>query len=170
MPAPIALLLLFTAQLPSKTPARQAQAKQYPLVLSMEDEPGANTVPIPPDVWRVLLNDRDVQTVSMNQVPPLSKPPRSWFAGFPVSLHDESASDLVVQAEDRLQGANVTTFWVFLQTPDKLVLTLPAHDLTIMSTRWHGYRKIEAGAATGVSAWSRTFCFNGSEYAPCGES
>jgi hypothetical protein len=167
-PAWIALLL-FIAQLPSKTP--QEQAKQYPLVLSMEDEPGANTSAIPSQIWRVLIADRDVQTVSVHQDPPLSEPPRSWFAAFPVSLHGEGDSDFVVQAEDRLRGANVTTFWVFLQTTDgpKLVLTLPAHDLTVENVRSHGYRKIEAGAATAVKAWTKTFCFNGSEYAPCGK-
>jgi hypothetical protein len=137
--------------------------------LSAEDAPGADAVTIPQNVWSLLKEDHSVQTVLMNENPLLSEPPRSWFAGFSVNLHGEAASDLVVQAEDRLAGANVTTFWVFLQTPNgsKLVLTLPAHDLTIMSTRWHGYRKIQAAAATAVRIWSRTFCFNGSEYAPC---
>lgn len=170
MKASSAALLLFATQLLSQTPAPQAQAKQQELTFSMEDEP-ANTIAIPPQVWKVLIEDRDVRTVSASEDPPLSEPPRSWFAAFPVSLHGEGTSDLVIQAEDRLQGANVTTFWVFLQTlgGPKLVLTLPAHDLTVEAVRSHGYRKIEAGAATAVRVWTRTFCFNGSEYAPCGK-
>jgi hypothetical protein len=167
----IALLLLSVPAF-SQTPRHQQQAPQHLLRFSAEDAPSAKAVAIPQNVWRVLKEDQNVQTVLMNDDPPLSEPPRSWFAGFPVKLRGEAASDLVVQGEDRLLGANVTTFWVFLQTPSgpKLVLTLPAHDLTIMPTRWHGYRKIAAAAATAVRAWSTTFCFDGSRYAPCGEN
>ena len=92
--------------------------------------------------------------------------PKSWFAASEVRLDGPSEHDFVVIGKGMLQGANVTTFWVFAQGPQglKLVLTLPAHDLSIKPTRTNGYRNIQAVMMTAGRVSTAELRFDGKEY------
>lgn len=139
------------------------------LHFSAEDEGTKSSAVIPPAVWETLIHDPDVRTVMKSAKHPLHGTPRSWFGALQVSLHGSEDHDLVVQGEDQLQGANVTTFWLFLQTPKgpRLVLKIPAHDLVIKSVELHGYNTIDAFSTTAINTSKTSFCFDGQRYMPC---
>lgn len=80
------------------------------LHFSAEDDSTESSVVIPPPVWEILVHDSDVRTVMESMKPPLYETPRSWFRASQVSFHGPEDHDLVVQGEDQLLGANVTTF------------------------------------------------------------
>jgi len=75
-------------------------------------------------------------------------------------------NDLVVVGKSLLQGANVTTFWVFTRgiSGTKLVLSVPAHDLAIETSRTKGYRDIKVMMATAGRVSSAMFRFDGQKY------
>jgi hypothetical protein len=74
--------------------------------------------------------------------------------------------DLIVVAEGPLAGGNVDTFWVFVHESRgfRLALMISAHDLLVKSTRSHGYRDLEALAATAVTLSTVRFKFNRGTY------
>jgi hypothetical protein len=133
---------------------------------SAEDDCVENAVPIPGEVWSVLKQDTDVQEVLRYQNPPLKVLPKTWFCAAVVHLHRTSGNDLVVQAEGKMTGANVTEFWVFAASPQgpKLVLKIPAHDLVIRDIESGGYKIIEASAVTARHVSTSIYKFDGHKY------
>jgi hypothetical protein len=115
-----------------------------------EDEAVKSPVRIPDDAWTILKADSYVQNVleNANLIP--DQLSRSWFSAAIVHLHGDKEKDLLVMAEGELRGANISPFWVFMETPQgmKLVLNTSAHDVLIRSSRWHGYRVIEFDGMT----------------------
>jgi len=75
---------------------------------------------------------------------------------------------LIVQATGSLVGANVGAFWIFVHRQDqwKLALSIPAHDLVVMQTRFNGYRNLEAAAMTCCKITTARFRFDRGEYRP----
>jgi hypothetical protein len=138
------------------------------LHFSAEDEVVKNAVPIPDEVWSLLMEDIDVRDVLQHQTPPLSVPPKNWFSATFVHLHEQRENDLAVQGEGPMMGANVTEFWVFAATErgPKLVLKVPAHDLVLRNRVSNGYRVIEASAITASRVSTLTYSFDGSHYVP----
>ena len=132
--------------------AQRVSKSHQQLHFSAEDETVQRTAEIPQDVWKILQKDSGVQNVLENENLTAEQLPRSWFLTSAVHLDCPQENDLLVIAYDRLRGANVTTFWLFMQTPKgmKLVLNAPAHDLFIKSSRSHGHRDIIMGGMTAV--------------------
>jgi hypothetical protein len=133
---------------------------------SAEDEGVKNPSTIPDEVMAILRSDRLVQNVAKGQKVPLDKIPATWFSASKIKLGGSGTTDLIVAAEGPLAGGNVDVFWVFIQQNStfKLVLMLPAHDLIVKSTHSHGYRDIEALAATAVTVSTARFRFDGKGY------
>jgi hypothetical protein len=66
-----------------------------------------------------------------------------------------------------LRGANVCTFWVFIQTPQGLHMVVDgatAHNLNLRRTRTNGYLDIELLSATAVAMNTSILDFNGKDY------
>jgi hypothetical protein len=136
------------------------------LQFSAEDDSVKNPVAIPSDAWSILKSDPGVLEVLANRGLSVDQLPASWFTASEIHLDGRNESDLVVVGKGPLQGANVTTFWVFLRQPQglKLVLNAPAHDLIIKPTRQNGYKTIEIASATAVRLSKTTFQFDGNQY------
>jgi hypothetical protein len=139
---------------------------------SAEDEGVKQSVSIPPDAWSILKKDSSVLEVLASQNLQPDQLPASWFVASEVHLDGPNRRGLVVIGKGMLQGANVTTFWVFTQGPNglKLVLTLPAHDLSIKSTWTKGYRDIQTTMMTAGRVSTATLRFDGKEYRVSGDS
>jgi len=136
------------------------------LHFSAEDPSVLHPVSIPDDVMAMLREDEMVRTNLEDEESPPEKLPSSWFSASAVHLSGGKSADLVVVANQPLAGANVTTFWVFRSTSSghELVLTAPAHDLIIKSSRSKEYRDIELMSATAVNVTSIVLRFDGNRY------
>jgi hypothetical protein len=117
-------------------------ADRYPITFSMEDEYSNETSLIPEGIWKALTQDSSVREVMSNGA--------AAFRCHRITLGNRSQADFIIQGSDRLAGANVTSFWVFIQSPQdyELVLDLPAHDLIMARESHQGYRNIKAAAMT----------------------
>jgi hypothetical protein len=131
-----------------------------------EDVAVKRPVTVPPEVMAQLARDSYVLDVMENADPPQEQPPASWFSASVVHLAGQGEKDLVVQAEDRLAGANVDVFWVFRLLPGgpQLVLNGPAHDLIVTRTRWKGLREIELDSLTVIKLNTIVLRFDGTRY------
>lgn len=125
-----------------------AQAIHPPSVeqthFSAEDESVASPVAIPKDVLAIIARDEIVRDIMANETPSLTEVPPSWFSASLIHLERRGNPDLIVEAEGKLEGANITTFWVFVPRPKgyRLVLTAEAHDLAEMAQRSKGFHDI----------------------------
>lgn len=133
---------------------------------SAEDEGVKHPTAIPDEVLAILAKDDMVRDQLEHESIAMVLPPQSWFSASQIHLHETGENDLIVVAEGPLVGANVDTFWVFIHTSQgfKLALTIPAHDLAVLSRRSHGYRNIAASAENCCTITNAYFRFNGKEY------
>jgi hypothetical protein len=133
---------------------------------SAEDENVKHPISVPQDAWSILEKDNNVLEVLASQGLQADQLPASWFAASQIHLDGPNERDFVVIGKGMLQGANLTTFWIFAERPKglKLVLTLPAHDLSINSARTNGYRNIQAVMMTAGRVSTAALRFDGREY------
>lgn len=110
-------------------------------------------VEIPDAVLRSISHDHWVRDRLDGAKPPLKEVPRSWLLGTKVRLKGPGEDDIVVQGTGWLQGANITTFWIFRVHGDKakLLLEISAHDLFVGSRRKDGYLTVEADSLTATT-------------------
>jgi hypothetical protein len=133
---------------------------------SAEEEGVRNPVVIPAQVMSILgSDDRVHDELKYDNIAP-DKLPSSWFSASQISLGPSGPKDLIVVAEPPLNGANIVTFWIFIQVNGqyKLALITRAHDLFVEKRHSHGYRNITASAETCCRLTTVHFQFNGSEY------
>lgn len=133
---------------------------------SAEDDGVQHPVTLPEQV-RTLLGQQDMvreqlEDANLTQ----SQLPASWFSASASHLHDGHEPDLIVQGEGPLLGANIDTFWIIIATDSgyKLALTIPAHNLNVLRTRWKRYRSLEVAATTCCTIGSARYRFNGVRY------
>lgn len=160
----LALLVIVCNQSDAqKKAARFSEQMQF----SAGDESVQRPVSIPRDVSAILARDEWVQDALESQKVPARELPASWFAASVIHLAGPDEIDLVVIAKGPLVGANVTTFWVFRSTPHgyRTILNGPALGLTVLHTRWKGYREIELTSATAVQVDTVLLRWDGSKYA-----
>jgi hypothetical protein len=146
--------------------AYAADAQQYSF--SAEDGTVKHPVSVPPEVNRILAQDRQVRDVLEYEHIVTDTIPSSWLLASEIHLSNSGERDLVVIAEGPLLGADVTTFWIFRTTNHKyqLLLNAPAHDLVVENTRTNGYRDIELLSATAVTVSTVLCRFKGGTYIP----
>src|SRR3954465_13984394 len=122
------------------------------LHFSAEDSAVEKPIALPEDVRTTLSKDELVRDEAENDGIPIHAIPSSWFSASVVHLANPRNGDLLVVAQGPLRGSNVTTFWVFARTNHgfQLVLTAPAHDLLIRSSRSRAYRDIETTSMTAL--------------------
>lgn len=159
-------IFLIASAAPSQSRPDSAFAEQT--IFSAEDYTVKRPVPLSNQLVSILLKDPDVQEVLSNEGLPISSLPKSWFLVSEVHLGGPDERDLVVIAAGRLQGANVTTYWIFRAYPGGLVqlLKAPAHTIVIKNQRSKGYKNVELMSATSDQV-STTLCrFNGTRYVP----
>jgi hypothetical protein len=133
---------------------------------SAENDKVARPAVITADAWKILQRDSLVKDILEDENLTVDQIPQSWFQASVVHLASSAEKDLLVIANPPLAGGNVTTFWVFCQTPQgmKLVLTAPAHDLFIHSSRTNGHRDIELVAMTAIRIMTGKYRFDGTQY------
>jgi len=147
-------LVIFAALFgPASGMGQAAAGSSLQLHFSVEDEGVKHPVSIPAEVLAELRKDSGVHDALDAQDMEANKLPVSWFSAAAVPLTGSDEKGLVVIGKGPLQGANVTTFWVFRRTPQglQLVLTTVAHDLEFKNPQPNGYREIETTAATAAS-------------------
>jgi hypothetical protein len=133
---------------------------------SAEDPGVKHPVPLPSEVLAILQRDDLVKNELKfdEKAPP--QLPAGRFSASEITLGSSGEKDLIIAAEGPLVGANVNTFWVFVQSEHHytLALTIPAHDLIVEGARTNGYRNLEAMAATAESVTTVSFRFDGHQY------
>jgi hypothetical protein len=133
---------------------------------SAEDSGVKKPVAVPEVVMDILRKDKGVLNILESENISAEKLPASWFSAATIHLSTPEQKDLVVMGTGPLRGANVITFWVFcaVRRGYKLVMTAPAHDLTVKNTRWKGHRDIELTSMT-VARISTVLCrYDGKRY------
>jgi hypothetical protein len=112
------------------------------------------------------------ENVSSDQLPP------SWFVGSEIHLNGPDEADLVVLPNLAtgthdgpgpaacFLGANTGQFWILRKTRDgyRLVLSVFTHSLTVLNSKWKGYRSIEAITISLATNTRTFFRFDGKEY------
>jgi len=163
-----ALFLVLSLGPPTNSAGQGAPAAQS--YFSAEDSSVEKPIPLPQDVRATLSKDELVRNEAENDGIPINAIPSSWFSASVVHLTSPSKGDLLVVAQGPLRGSNVTTFWVFAGSRDgfQLVLTAPAHDLRIRSSRSRAYRDIETTSMTASQVASDVYRFNGKRYTKSG--
>jgi hypothetical protein len=143
-------------------PAQSIQKHHEQTNFSAEDESVKDPVAIPSQVMTLLSKDELVRDGMENENITPNKPPSSWFSVSQIT----GSKDLIVVAEDPLVGANIVTFWVFIQSNGqyKLALMTRAHNLSVEKSRSHGYRNITASAENCCQLTTAHFHFDGTEY------
>lgn len=133
---------------------------------SAEDDGVKQPVTVPNEVLRILSNDERVRSELENEKITADKLLPSWFSTTQIALGSRGSTDLLVMGEGPLRGANVITFWVFVQTNSeyKLALMTRAHDVDAQRKRTHGYRNLEASAETCCTITTVEFRFDGNQY------
>jgi hypothetical protein len=113
-----------------------------------------------------LLGDPSIQNVLKDENLPVDKLPPAWFRVSEAHLSGGNDHSLIVMADGRLRGANLTTFWVFRASAGgyEPLLSEPAHDLLIKDTISNGYRDIELSSASEAISWRDVFRFDGKSY------
>jgi hypothetical protein len=139
---------------------------------SAEDEAVQHPVEIPEDAWKLLQADESVRNSLEGEKLSVEQLPRSWFSAAAVHLHDAATSDLIVEGEGLLRGANVNPFWVFVRTGKglKLAMMIPAHDLILGSQRYRGYKMIEAASMNCCTVFTWRLRFDGERYVKASQS
>jgi hypothetical protein len=112
--------------------------------------------------------DEVVQTIrQIDQAPP-DKLPAEWLLASEIHLDGPHEVDLIVMGTGGLRGAHIVPFWVFRkkQAGYELVLATGGDGLSVLKTRWKGFREINAlgiGLA-GREIYTTTFRFDGERY------
>jgi hypothetical protein len=158
----IAISLICMCCLPSLGQHKSAEQTHF----SAEDDHVAHPAQVPSDAWKILQEDSLVKDILEDEKLTADQLPRSWFQSSVVHLDGPSEKDLLVIADGKLAGGNVTTFWLFMQTPQgmKLVLNAPAHDLIIHSSRINGHRDVELVGMTAIRIMTGKYRFDGTQY------
>lgn len=126
----------------------------------------ASPVNVPEDVLEALRSDKRNQTC-LAENESAKKIVASWFSASKIHLNSDGLPDLVVTATNPcLFGANLHPFWIFRKTPrgHKLVLSVSALGLEVLSTRSKGYRNIRTTVATATTVGNTVFRFDGIKY------
>jgi hypothetical protein len=144
--------------------------KQHPsseqMHFSAEDSTVKSPVPIPENVLTILRNEDTIRGALEDQSISPKDLPSSWFLASETHLSNANRPDLVVIGQPPVSGGSVAIFWVFFAKPSgyKLVLTAPAHDLTVRNTCSKGLRDIELTNLTAMEVWTVLLRFNGERY------
>jgi hypothetical protein len=131
------------------------------------DKPVQQPVPVPSSVLEILQADPRNQTC----LPPggsQSQIPASWSVASRIRLHKRGGLDLIVlPANSCLNGANVSPFWVFRQTPqgNEVVLRASGLVLDLLNARTKKYRDIRVTSVSSKTEYVSLYKFNGNTYA-----
>ncbi|HKF52581.1 MAG TPA: hypothetical protein VKB26_09730 [Candidatus Acidoferrales bacterium] len=156
------------------------QLPKEQISFSTEDEGVQRPASLPEDVLNILRSDKRVSICEQNESIAPSQVPGDWFTGSEIHLAGPNETDLVVRpgtpsswkpgtgvpSPNRcLFGANTIQFWVFSEASHaKLLLSVGAHDLTVLDTRGRDYRDVEAVVGSLRGVYTTVFRFDGERY------
>jgi hypothetical protein len=146
--------------------AKNTESKEQCL-FGADDTTVEQPVALPTGALQVLRKDEQVllslkaEGKSADELTPMS------FLASEIHLDGTGETDLIVIGVGKLRGASVSTFWVFRQSQGyDLVLKVVARGLRVVSTKWKGYRIIEAGSALSSTSNTTRYRFDGKKYWP----
>jgi hypothetical protein len=147
---------------------------------SAEDEGVRQPASLPEDVLNILRSDKRVSICEQNEGIAPSQVPGDWFTGSEIHLDGPNETDVIVRPGTPsnwkpgagvpspnacLFGANTIQFWVFSETPHaKLLLSVGAHDLTVLDTKGNSYRDVEIDVGSLRGVYTAIFRFDGQMY------
>ena len=127
----------------------------------------ARKSPLPPEIWKWI---RDREENSDLKVELLAKDSSdSWVFGSQIDLNDDNQADYVVMAyQPPLAGANITTFWVFLNDSGafRCILKTSALEINVSKRFEKGFRSITGVSFTAVQGVEVVFAYDGRNYQP----
>ncbi len=158
--------VLYGASVLAHNDAAQAPSSKMQLRYSAEDISVNRPVSIPKSVLDTLVRDPLVRSELETEHIPSERIPTFWFSASQIQLGSGSTPDLLVVSEGPLRGANVATFWIFLNTSNgyDLALQTMAHDFVIKTSRSKGYRVLESLSATADKVTTVIYRYNGQRY------
>jgi hypothetical protein len=161
---PFASVILVAAIVTTSLAATQKQrpSKESPREqadFGADQEKLDRPVPVPDQVVQAI---RDVDKAPPDELP------AEWLLASGIHLDGPNEIDLIVLGTGGLRGAHTVPFWVFRkkQTGYELVLATGGDGLSVLKTRWKGFREINAlgiGFA-GREITTVTYRFDGQHY------
>lgn len=128
-----------------------------------------NRITLPDSVYKTLLRDKDINDTieeSKDSYTTAKALKKQFFQATSVNLNNDKLPDLVVKAQSRLTGANITRYWVFKRTRKGYVsvLKLSAFGISLLRNKSKGYRNIKGFSISSNQIFTTYFRFDGNKY------
>lgn len=156
----------------SPTPATglENQTSESPPLKSAQSRFGAERdlarkSPIPAAIWKWIIDNEE--NIDLRAHVLENNNADSWVYGSEIDLNNDTHADYVIMAhQPPLAGANITTFWVFLNEDGEFrcVLRTSALELDISRKIVNGLRKISSFSASATASFETDFVFDGTTY------
>jgi hypothetical protein len=115
-----------------------------------------------------IVPDEVVQKIREVDNAPPDELPAEWLLASKIHLDGPNEIDLIVMGTGGLRGAHVVPFFVFRKKEGRyeLVLSTGGDGLSVLNTKWHGFREISAYGIgfAGRETTTVTFRFDGQQY------
>jgi hypothetical protein len=130
-----------------------------------EESPIQRPVPLPPDVYKLLLQRTEVkQDLPFFDSGPVT--PDQLFTAAEIHLNSASKADLVVAGIPPMTGADNDWYWIVCSVHGRprMILFLGCNSFEILKTMTNGYHDIRSFWVAGSGSITRTYKFNGVRY------
>lgn len=153
----VAAMTTSLAATQKQSASKQSQREQADF--GADEEKLDRPVPVPDEVVQKI---REVDNAPPDELP------AEWLLASEIHLDGPNEIDLVIMGTGKLRGAHIVHFWVFRkkQTGYEMVLATGGDALSVLKTRWKGFREIDAygiGLA-GAEVTTVTYRFDGQRY------
>lgn len=130
---------------------------------SMEDDARSLTLPSP--IADLLAQDPDIVKLKTREHTPGGSLPNSWISVAEIKL-SKGVEGYAITGQWPIAGANVTTFWVFIenQTGPKEVLKTAGHDLLIGRPCIRSFKTIQASYEIAGHFHKTNYVYDGRVY------
>lgn len=125
----------------------------------------ARKTPVPNEIWRLIVDNEENDNLKL-QISEQNDPDY-WVSGSEIDINGDNKEDFVVMAhQPPLAGANVTTFWVFLNENGKFrcVLKTSELELDFSKNRNRGFRSITGISFTAKKGIEVRFVYDGNSF------
>ena len=128
-----------------------------------------NQITLPDSIYKNLLRDKDISDTieeSKDSYTTTKALKKQFFQTTRVNLNNDKLPDLIIKAQSRLAGANITRYWIFERAGKGYVLVfkLEAFGISLLKNRSRGYRNIKGYSISSTQIFTTYFRFDGKKY------
>jgi hypothetical protein len=131
-----------------------------------EESPIQNPVPLPPNVFKMLLQRNEVKQDLPFFIDSKPATPDQLFTATEIHLRSTSEVDLVVAGIPPMTGADNDWYWIIRSghKNPKIILFMGCNGFKILKTMTNGYHDIRSFWGAGSGSVTRLYKFNGIRY------